>query len=80
MFNQKSEPINDKEIIKCLDCQNKDICKYTEDMKDLYEYLFGLVAEKGKENIFSNMPKYISKEKEVLKNIKFESILTTENK
>ena len=54
--------------------------------KDLYEYLFGLVAEKGKENIFSDMPKYISKEKEVLKNvsfnnkIKFESILTTENK
>ena len=54
--------------------------------KDLYEYLFGLVAEKGKENIFSNMPKYISKEKEVLKNVsfnnkmKFESILTTENK
>ena len=54
--------------------------------KDLYEYLFGLVAEKGKENIFSDMPKYISKEKEVLKNasfnnkMKFESILTTENK
>lgn len=54
--------------------------------KDLYEYLFGLVAEKGKENIFSDMPKYISKEKEVLKNVsfnnkmKFESILTTENK
>ena len=34
--------------------------------KDLYEYLFGLVAEKGKENIFSDMPKDISKEKEVL--------------
>ena len=54
--------------------------------KDLYEYLFGLVAEKGKENIFSDMPKYISKEKEVLKNasfnnkMKFESILTMENK
>ena len=54
--------------------------------KDLYEYLFGLVAEKGKENIFSDMPKYISKEKEVLKNasfnnkMKFESILTAENK
>ena len=54
--------------------------------KDLYEYLFGLVAEKGKENIFSDMPKYISKEKEVLKNVSFnnkmklESILTTENK
>ena len=37
--------------------------------KDLYEYLFELVAEKGQEMLFSDMPKHIAKEKETLKNI-----------